>query len=253
MIAVLVVVYVAVIAVAAFFFLRFSKQATQGAAASAESRVITATTAQEFLPFESISGGVVKLDANKYRAYLNVEPVNFYYMTAGEQEALEAGFRSFLDGLRFPVQISVNSVPLDISEHLEQLEKGQGALSPELQAYAAELAAATREWVAQYSPITKRYTVVVCFDYVPDPRRPIRPEIVEQQARQELDQRCQQVIESLGRAGLAARRMGDDEILALFYQILNRHSGASIAARNLVDADLTSVYTTKAAGATEGR
>lgn len=247
----LIAVYVIVLVAVLIVYFRSRQKATNEGTLSAEQRVAVATTAQEFLPFELIGDGVIKLDEGRYRAYLDIQPVNFYYMTGGEQEILEANFRHFLDGLRYPVQICVNSVPLDLSDHLDSLEHGQTHLSPQLQAYARELAAVTREWVERYAPITKRYTVVVCYDYTPDPRRPVRQDILEQQARSELNQRCQHVADALGRAGLTVRRLGDQEIASLFYQILNRHKGSEAAARNLWDSDLTSVYVTRAEGKEE--
>lgn len=244
----LLAIYAVVIVGVLIVYVWSRKQTVTLGLATAEEKIAKAATAQDFIPFDSISDGVVKLDPNRFRAYLDVEPVNFYYLTAGEQATLEANFRHFLDGLRYPVQICVTSVPLDLSDHLNALEQEQPDLPPRLNAYKRELAAMTREWIERYAPITKRYTVVVCYDYEPNPHKPIRPEIVELQARVELDQRCRHIAESLGRAGFVVRRLDDREIAAFFYQVLNRHKGAEAAARHLWDADLTSVYVRRAQG-----
>lgn len=209
-----------------------------------EQRIQHAKTAQQFIGFEAIEDDMVRVDQYRYRAYIEVEPVNFYYMTAAEQQVVEDAFRSFLDGLRWPVQICVNSVPLDLSDHLNHLETKQGHLPPNLQAYAQELAINTREWIAQYAPLSKRYIIVVCFDHKPNTKVPLSPEIIRQQAKTELDTRVHTIIEVLSRAKLPGRRLSTDEIIALFYQVYNRHAGSAASARGLMEENLESIYVT---------
>lgn len=207
-------------------------------------KVARAKTAQDYLGFETIMGKVVKLDPNRYRAYIEVEPVSYFLMTAGEQEILEAGFRQVLEGLRFPIQIYIASVPLDVSEQVATIEKGLEQLPSYLQDYGRELAAFTNRWVSQVSPITKRYIVVITYDYEPNARKPVRPEIIEQQALQELDNRCQMVIEAFSRSKVNANRLDEDEILPLLYQMFNRGAGG-MAARALTTENYHALYTTR--------
>lgn len=209
-----------------------------------KAKVAGARTAQEYLGFTEIIGPVVQLDSNRFRTYLEVEPVNYYLMTGGEQEMLEASFRQVLDGLRFPVQIFIGSVPLDVTEHIAHLEQGIDIAPPHLQAYGRELAGFTANWVSQYSPITKKYIIVLSYDYEPNPRKPVKPEIIRQQAIQELENRSQMVLESLGRSRLGAHRLSEDEIIGFFYQVYNRGEGAVMAARNLSQENYHALYVT---------
>lgn len=215
----------------------------------APDRMARARRAQDFLGFEEILGDAVRLDVHRFRAFVEVEPVNFYLMTTPEQAVLVDGFRNFLDGLRFPVQIFVGSVPLDLSEHLTHLQRSLPRYTPELQEYGAELAGFTQAWVHEYAPITKKYVIVVSYDFVPNPRRRVKADIIQQQALQELDIRVHTVIESLARAKLAAHRMGEDELIAFLYQVFNRSEGAALAARNLITENVHSIYVTAAADA----
>lgn len=204
-------------------------------------RVDGARTAQDFLGFEAIRGGdagYVKLDDYHFRAYVLVEPINFWFLSTPEQQAVEAGYRAFLDSLRYPVQIHVSSQPLDLRDHLERIEKGAEGLPEKLRAYATELSEFTAAWVAEHAPITRRSVIVVAWDFSPHPEKPVRPEIVEQQAIQELETRCNIVIEGLRRAKLTARRMSEDQIIAYLYQVYNRGPTTALVARNLLEQDL---------------
>lgn len=209
-----------------------------------QGRMAAAKTAQEFLGFEEIVGNVVQLDSNRFRAYVEVEPVSYYLMTAPEQDVLEAGFRSVLEGLRWPTQIFIGSVPLDLSEHLQQVRRAAGGLPPHLRAYGEELADVTEQWVGQFSPITKRYMLILNYDYEPNPRKPIPLDIIEQQARQELENRCATVIESLSSARLNAHRLSEEEIIEFLFQVYNRNPGAAVAAKGLNEENLFALYVT---------
>lgn len=207
-------------------------------------RVAGAQTAQEYLGFETLMGNVIKLDPNRYRAFIEIEPVSYFLMTAGEQDILEAGFRQVLESLRFPVQFYIASVPLDVSEHLNSITRNMESLPVYLQEYGTELAAFTDKFVREVSPITKRYVLIVSYDFAPNARKPVRQEIVEQQAVQDLNNRCQMLVEAFAQAKVGASRMREEEILPFLYQLFNRTPGSMMAARGLVSENLHSLYTT---------
>jgi len=211
-----------------------------------QGRMAAARTAQEFLGFEDIFGNVVKLDANRYRAYIEVEPVSYYLMTGPEQDVLEAGFRSFLEGLRWPTQFFLGSVPLDLSEHLRQVRESAARMPEHLRDYGEELAEFTASWVGQFATLTKRYVLIVSYDYEPNPKKPIPLDIVEQQAVQELENRVSTMIESLGRARLTAHRMDESQIIEFLFQVYHRNPGAALAAKGLNEENLFALYVTAA-------
>lgn len=65
----------------------------------------------------------------RYRAVLEVATLNFALKTAGEQEAIIAGYRAFLNGLSFPIQILVRVLPLDLAPYLARLHTSADAIS----------------------------------------------------------------------------------------------------------------------------
>ena len=63
--------------------------------------------------------------AHEYRALLEVSSVNYALKTEGEQEAILAGYRAFLNSLTFPLQILVQVRPLDLAPYIAQLRAAQ--------------------------------------------------------------------------------------------------------------------------------
>ncbi|HEY7341301.1 MAG TPA: hypothetical protein VH591_10500 [Ktedonobacterales bacterium] len=76
-----------------------------------------------------------------YCAVLEVSSLNYALKTVGEQEAILAGYRAFLNGLTFPIQLLVQVRPLDLTSYAEQVRA-----TPQRQV-AANTHAPSNEWV----------------------------------------------------------------------------------------------------------
>ncbi len=94
---------------------------------------------QSYVSAEAVIGDVLVLAAQsatrrhaasrEYRAILEVGSVNYTLKTEGEQEAILAGYRAFLNGLTFPLQILVQVRPLDLAPYIVQLRAAQERLA----------------------------------------------------------------------------------------------------------------------------
>src|SRR5690348_14060125 len=81
---------------------------------------------QWYVAGEAVIGDVLVLTTpnpsrHDYRALLEVSSVNYALKTSGEQDAILAGYRAFLNGLTFPVQLLVQVRPLDLVTYAEQI------------------------------------------------------------------------------------------------------------------------------------
>lgn len=93
---------------------------------------------QSYVSAEAVIGDVLVLAAQsatrrhaasrEYRAILEVGSVNYTLKTEGEQEAILAGYRAFLNGLTFPLQILVQVRPLDLAPYIVQLRAARERL-----------------------------------------------------------------------------------------------------------------------------
>ena len=86
---------------------------------------------QELLPLEDIVDGVLCLRSGDHRAVLEVQSINFALKSEGEQEAIIAGYRAFLNALSYPVQVVVRILLSDVEPYLASLRERPGGRADE--------------------------------------------------------------------------------------------------------------------------
>jgi hypothetical protein len=204
-------------------------------------------------------GASKRAPAHEYRAILEVGSVNFALKTEGEQEALLASYRAFLNGLAFPVQISVQIRPLNLAPYLERLRpsgemghtaEAEGAppsvwdrLADEEARYIQELAAertllerhfyliAPAEETSE-APITEGFPLnralsslfTPALGWLPGMSRRRRRESFAReidQARATLALRVAALLRELERVGLEARRLAGAELAQVYQQAID--------------------------------
>ena len=184
---------------------------------------------QALLPLEGIAGDVVRLRGGEFRAVLEASPVHFALKPEAEQEAILAGYRRFLDGLSYPLQLLVRVVPGDVEDYLEGLRR-PGRASPLLRRLALDHEAFVRGIARERTLLDRRLYVVVPAA-PPDgegPRLPWRgrrprggrPGSGLDGASGLLALRCAEVAQALGACGVRTRRLGSPELLELWRESL---------------------------------
>ncbi|MCY4639685.1 MAG: hypothetical protein OXC94_05025 [Chloroflexi bacterium] len=206
---------------------------------------------QELLPVEEIAGDVVRLRGGEYRAVLEAQGVHFALKSEPEQEAILAGYRRFLNGLAYPLQVLVRVVPADVEGYLAALgdaRRGTGML----RSLARDHEAFVRRVARERTLLDRRFYVVVPAEVAVAPGRnapawpglrsmlrsgahPTRRQSDLQGARRTLAFRSAEVAQSLGAFGVNARRLGPTELAALWRDTLGGASGGS-AGREVLDA-----------------
>lgn len=77
---------------------------------------------QKYLSVDRIREGVVVLKDGRLRMVLKATPVNFDLKSEKEQEVTIYQFQSFLNSLKFPIQITVQSRRVDLSGYIEKVK-----------------------------------------------------------------------------------------------------------------------------------
>jgi hypothetical protein len=77
---------------------------------------------QEVIGVTKIQDGIVYAH-NKKIGVLEVTPMNFTIKTETDQQGVISSFQKFLNSLDFPVQICINSTPINLSDYLEKLKE----------------------------------------------------------------------------------------------------------------------------------
>ena len=80
------------------------------------------TTTQRYLPFSEIRDNLIIMKDGSTRMALKVKAVNFNLKSEEEQDSIIYSYQRFLNSLRFPIQIIVRSLKVDIESYLNKLK-----------------------------------------------------------------------------------------------------------------------------------
>lgn len=165
-----------------------------------------------FVGVKEVVGGVACLRLGSkqlhYRAILRINPVNFGLMSEEDQDALIEGFKNFLNGLSFPIQIIVRNLPYRLDEYLHVMENVQG----ELAEMALDHANFVRQLASKRALIRRAFYIVVPSD-LNITIRGHHEALVNAQTQLKL--RIDELQRQLERVGLTSQRLNDREIIAL--------------------------------------
>src|SRR5579875_2818764 len=93
----------------------------------------TGSVIKSFVRLREVAGDVACLDFGRriyeYRSVVQVNTVNFALMSEEDKDALIEGFKAFLNGLSFPIQILIRNLPYRLDEYLRSVESTQGDLA----------------------------------------------------------------------------------------------------------------------------
>lgn len=210
-----------------------------------KNRAIAAKTAQQLLGFEDIKDNMVKIDANRYRAIVEVEPRNFFLESEGEQAAIEDSFRRVLDCFQYDVQIFVGSKKMNIDKNLNNMMFHVKSANPRMQMYGNDLVRFTQAWVHNRNLLTKVYYIVVGYDYAADlAQKAQNPEQIYQQAFQELTKITMVLTEALFSAGFVPKVLDSLGATKVYHAFYNRDRALTTDVGSIEKKGFFSLYTT---------
>ncbi len=203
-----------------------------------------ASSTQQFIEVEEVRNGTAVLKNGALRKILMVSGVNFDLKSEEEQNLILNTFQGFLNALSFSVQLVVHSRKLNIDAYLEGLSARQAQEPNELlRGQIAEYQTFIKELVAENAIMAKTYFVVVPYDPIGLPsvgtvkkglfrfgkKKDASAVATEARAKEEkfrehveqLNQRVDQVINSLNQTELRAVPLNDEELIELLYNLYN--------------------------------
>ena len=81
------------------------------------------TTTQGHLDIADIKNNIVILTNGGACAIIETNAINFDLLSLPEQDAAISSFSALLNSLTFPMQITIRSKKMDISEYLERIKE----------------------------------------------------------------------------------------------------------------------------------
>ena len=230
-----------------------------------------ANSTQNSLQISEVRDGMVIMNDGTFRTVVMCKSINFDLMSPQEREAVEFSYQGFLNSLYFPIQIFIRSERVDIRPYLKKLDKFREKqdnmlLAMLIEDYVDFLAAISQ----QTNIMEKQFYVVIGY---PDQDENFRsafkqstgffsgvwglfgsnktPHVVIdaavlQEAKDELKNRVQAVMQGLQQSGVQSIPLDTQELIELFYNAYNPETATHEHLINFNE--LTTPYVTKGEG-----
>jgi len=199
---------------------------------------------QNSLQIAEIRDGIVIMNDGSFRSVVMVKSINFDLMSPQEQEAVEYSYQGFLNSLYFPIQIFVRSQKVDLRSYIEKLDKIRTEHDNMLLALLMEDYIGYIDALSQQTNIMdKHFYVVIPFFPVIDTQKAldqsknfltglgglIKPkdqhvtinEADLENAKTELRNRVQAVLQGLLQCGVQGLPLDTQELIELYYDTYN--------------------------------
>ena len=176
--------------------------------------------AQDFL-----RNGMIILPNHCYRAVIDCSSINYNLKTEGERDQIEMSFQQFINSIKFPISIFLQTKEIDNTRRVQGLkEEVANTLVefPSMKTYADHFLAEMDNLNARIgnNQQKKRY-IVVTYDDAAGLENLTDGEKAAL-SNQELHNRCTAVIGALNAVGIISHEMSTAELIELVYSCYNR-------------------------------
>ena len=232
-----------------------------------------------FMQFDKIEDNMIIQDnGDRYLMVIGCEGINYDLMSGLEKTAVESGFVQFLNTLRSPIQIYVQTRTIKIASSIEgyksridaikeELNKKQKAYNQLLQSGTAtekEIMKAKMEFtkinnmytygadvvdniekISQNKNVLRKHYYII----VPYYKSELSSDLLDEEEKRsmifsELYTRAQSIIRTLFACGLKCKILNSDELLDLLYVAFNREDSEVFGIEKAMQAGYDELYTT---------
>lgn len=192
---------------------------------------------QKYLDIASIQQDMVILNDATVRAVLLVSSINFDLKSEDEQQAIISAYVGFLNTLNYPLQVVIQSRPLNIDEYLERLKAQEKEHTNELlRMQIADYRQFITELLTLEKIMSKKFFVIVPYSEVGNTKKSFTKRIGAifstakivklsrkkfEEVSKELDQNCNAIQAGLQSLGLNTQRLDTQALIELYYNSYN--------------------------------
>ncbi|NQU77217.1 hypothetical protein HQ544_00815 [Candidatus Falkowbacteria bacterium] len=197
----------------------------------------TAASSQKYLDIAEIRDNVVVMKDSSLRAVLLVSSINFSLKSEEEQDAIISAYASFLNSLEFPVQIIIQSRPINIDNYLAYLSGIKNEQTNELlKMQTAEYIDYISELVKMGEIMTKRFYVVITYNPMAPSKKGFFDQFLSvfklstqiklnqekfEKFKEEISTRANLVAGALGSMGVNSNPLDTQSLVELYYGSYN--------------------------------
>ena len=196
------------------------------------------STTQDFTEIVDIVDDAVLLKGKNACSIMEVSSVNFFHLSADEQNARIYGYMSLINSLSFAIQILIVSKRVDMGNYLSLLDqKIESSQNAKMKDHLTMYRQFVDELVKNEGLLDKKIYIVIPYSYleatvtVPGQQPPkgqaAPPKSSSpfaEQAKNALISKRAVVQAQVERMGLAARPLSHEELIKIYYELFNNDS-----------------------------
>ncbi len=232
----------------------------------------------KFMEFDSITDNmIVRKNNTQYVMILNCKGINYDLLSEDERDAVESGFIEFLNTLRFPIQLYIQTRKLDLSAILEDYKKRTNDLLEQTSKLDAQINLARakgneelaiklafdrkrKQNIAEYGESIEEYTakinesknmlqqnmylIITYYTSEIGDTSKYSKEEINDIVFSELYTRAQTLIRALASAEVSATVLNSEELAELLYVAYNRDQAEIYTLKDALNSQYDRLYST---------
>ena len=219
---------------------------------------------EKFMEFDKVEDNmIIQKNGNRYLMVVECQGVNYDLMSAMEQTAVEEGFLQFLNSLRYPIQIYVQTRTVNLENSISNYKKRVNNIEAELRRKEAEYESNRSSGIfekdelkAQFYELTKLRNL---YEYGKDiifntEQMSLNKNVLNKQYYiitsyypSELgntDTRCRAIIGTLASSGVVGKILNSNALVELLYMAYNRDEAEVFGIDKALAAGYDELYST---------
>lgn len=196
-----------------------------------------AASTQKYLDIAEIRDDLVVLNDGTVRGVLLVASINFDLKSEDEQRAIIGNYVNFLNTLDYPLQVIIQSRPLNIDDYIARLQKMEREQTNELlRMQTADYRGFVEELLTLEKIMSKKFYVVIPYSPLSDKRINFKSRFASvfspakivslsrkrlEEFSEQLEKRCNFIGAGLGSLGLRSQRLSTQALIELYYNSYN--------------------------------
>lgn len=233
----------------------------------------------DFMEFDSITDNmIVQKDGRRYLMVVECQGVNYDLMSQMEKVSVEEGFQQFLNTLRHPIQIyiqtrtvnlesSVNTYKAKVKEiqenynrmkiRYDQMKQSETFSQEELQKYFYELTkqrnlveygldiiSNTEKMSLNKNVLNQKYYIVIPYFSEENPEEKFDKDEIANMAFSELYTKAQSIIRAISACSVKGKILNSSELVELLYMAYNREDAEIYNLERAMKAQYDNLYST---------
>lgn len=187
------------------------------------------STTQSFTEIVDIVDDVVLLKNKRACMLMDVSSVNFFLLSADEQNARVYGYMSLINSLSFPIQILIVSKKIDMKGYIDNLDKKISTTQqPQTKEHLMYYKEFIQELVKDEGLLDKKIYIVIPYSYLEgginnnatNAKTGAKLTFADQ-AKTALLSKASVVMSQVERMGLSPKKLSHEELIKVFYELLN--------------------------------